>query len=116
MNNMFTDADYDKYESKMKRDGLKMLKINSMQNEKEYSDLSARESEEVLDLVGQNVKNFNLRKTEPATKVKQDFNTPTKIDFEKMTPAERRRLNFKKAGTAAYQPHFMRNIKKDKLN
>ena len=32
MNNMFTDADYDKYESKMRADGLKMLKINSMQN------------------------------------------------------------------------------------
>ena len=33
-----------------------------------------------------------------------------------MTPAERRRMNFKKASTKAYQPHFMKNIKKDKSN
>ena len=33
-----------------------------------------------------------------------------------MTPAERRRMNFKKAGTKAYQPHLMKNIKKDKIN
>ena len=30
---MFTASDYDKYESKLKADGLKMLKIDSMKNE-----------------------------------------------------------------------------------
>ena len=91
-----------------------MLKIDSTQPQKQYSDSSSNyDRVEELDR-GQNVKNFDIHKAETGKKF--DFDTPTKIDFEKMTPAERRRLNFKKAGTKAFQPHLMKNIKKDKLN
>ena len=86
-----------------------------MQNQKEYSDPgSSSDHEEELDLVVHNGKNFDLHKAETGKKF--DFKTPTKIDFEKMTPAERRRINFRKTGTKAYQPHFMKNITKDKHN
>ena len=102
---MFTEADWKEYELKLRADGLKMAKVNSLDNQKEYSDPgSADVQAEELDLVGQNAKNFDLKKLETGKKFDLDKDSPTRIDFEKMSAAERRRLNFKKAGTKAYQP------------
>ena len=55
-----------------------------------------------------------MHKIETGKKIDFDQGQPTKIDFENMTVAERRRLNFKKTGTKAFQPFSMKNIKKDR--